>query len=112
MEYDYIIQSDLIIEYIDINGTISKTHTNRQVKKYYINVNQFEDSDYEEEYKKQLNTCILENTRKKMLFENDNWIKESYRKRYEKKLLGICPRLNKLIRVYKNYIALEINLLS
>jgi len=50
---------------------------------------------------------INENTYKKMLYEKDEWIKSSYEKKYIKDLNMSCPRMVKLIKVYKDHTAWE-----
>jgi hypothetical protein len=45
---------------------------------------------------------INEYTYKKMLYENEKWVKSSYEKKYVKELKIICPRMVKLVKVYKD----------
>jgi hypothetical protein len=71
-----------------------------------------EDSDDDEEtqyqkFKEELTRRINKNTYKKILYENDVWVKSSYEKKYVKELKIICPRMVKLVKVYKDYTAWE-----
>jgi hypothetical protein len=110
MGCDYYKQSELVIEYIDNNGAISVTKTNRIVEKGYIFHITDNDSDDDEEtqnekYKKELEKRISENTYKKMLYENNSWTKSSYEKKYKNELFILCPRMVKLVKIYKDYYA-------
>jgi len=112
MGCDYYIQSELVIEYVDDKGAISKTSTNRVIEKCYVYYVPDEDSDDDQEtqYKKfqdELKRKIIENTHKKMLYDNEEWVKSSYEKKYVKELKIICPRMVKLLKVYKDYTAWE-----
>ncbi len=112
MGCDYYTQSELVIEYIDMNGARSITKTNRTIEKRYVFNVPDEDSDDDEEtqYKKfqdELKRKIIENTHKKMLYENDAWIKSSYEKNYKKELPILCPRMVKIVKIYKDYTAWE-----
>ncbi len=112
MGCDYYTQSELVIEYIDDKGAISKTRTNRNVEKGYIFYVPEEDSDDDQEtqHKKfmdELQRKIMKNTHKKILYENEEWVKSSYEKKYVKDLKMICPRMVKLLKIYKDYTAWE-----
>ena len=56
-----------------------------------------------EKSKNELEKTIIKNTYKKMLYETEHWIKDTYEKRYYKKLAGLCPGIIKVIMVYKDY---------
>jgi hypothetical protein len=108
MGCDYYIQSELIIEYIDENNAFSKIKTNRCIEKCYIHNIPEEDSDDDLETQKQkyytyVEKMIKDNTYKKMLYINDAWIKTSYEKKYLKELKIICPKMIKIINIYKDY---------
>jgi hypothetical protein len=112
MVCDYYVQSDLVIVYYDNQGTLSTTRTNRILEKGYIFSVADEDSDEDEEikykkWKEELKRRVERNTYKKILYDNDNWIKESYEKKYSKELNIICPRMIKIVKVYKDYYAWE-----
>ena len=116
MGCDYYIQSDLVIIYCDNQAVLSSTRTNRILEKGYIFKIPDDDSDDDFEtqnkkYKEELKRCIQKNTYKKVLYENDEWLKESYKKRYlqELNLNALCPRMVKIVRIYKDYYAWERN---
>ena len=50
---DYYIQTDLVIVYLDSNNRFSKTMTNRNIRKIYINHIHDFDSDDDDESQKQ-----------------------------------------------------------
>ena len=78
-------------------------------KKYILGV---QDKDSNDDYQTQLNKYneelqkyIEKNTYNKNFYENDCWIKESYKKRYIKQISCLCPDLHKLVKVYKTHLA-------
>lgn len=97
MVCDYHFQSELVIEYIDTNGAMSTTKTNRVLGRGYLS----------EEDDVTLKQCIERNTYKRLLYENGRWVKESYEKKYAKELQITCPRLVKLVKMYKDHTAWE-----
>ena len=105
MVCDFYIQTELVFEYADRYGVIHKTRTNTIIKKQYI-LNIPEDDDFEtqlDKYNKELKKCIEKNTYDKILYENNSWQKESYKKRYDKQRLFLCPNLHKLLKIYKSH---------
>lgn len=112
MVCDYYIQSDLVVVFYDNQGALSTTKTNRILEKgYLIQISDKEPDDdeniYYKKYKEELKSCIERNTYKKILYENNKWIKKSYEKKYLKEINRICPRMIKLVRIYKDYYAWE-----
>jgi len=108
MNYSYYIQTELVFEYIDNNGKSSLTRTDRKLEKKYlqnISNEDLEQNNYNEKLEKIINKPI----RKKILYENEVWRNESYEKRYLKILKIICPRMIKLLKIYKSYTACETN---
>ncbi len=110
MGCDYYTKSELIIEFIDEKGAMCKTRTNICQERNWIHSVPDADSDEDQEtqskkYYEELERCIQRNTYKKVLYENETWVKESYEKRYLKELKMICPRMVRLIRMYKDYTA-------
>lgn len=110
MTFDYCVQTELVIEYVDMCGIIHKTRTNTEIKKKYILGVQDEDSDDDyqtqlDKYNEELQKCIKKNTYNKILYENHLWVKDSYKKRYIKQIQCLCPGLHKLLRVYKTHSA-------
>ena len=98
MLYDYVVESYLVIEYLDEKNRNSMLTTNCERKYYYL------DNSSEENKDILLKRKLEETTRKKMMFENNEWVKGSYKKCY-KKIWYI--NINKLLKVYKVYKAFE-----
>ena len=101
MLYDYVVESYLVIEYVDDKNRNSMLTTNCERKYYYL--------DNSSEQNKEVKNILLkrkleETTRKKMIFENNEWVNCSYKKCY-KKIWYI--NINKLLKVYKVYKAFE-----
>ena len=101
MLYDYVVESYLVIEYVDEKNRNSMLTTNCERKYYHL--------DNSSEENKEIKNILLkrkleETTRKKMMFENNEWVKCSYKKCY-KKIWYI--NINKLLKVYKVYKAFE-----
>lgn len=114
MGCDYYIQSELVIEYVEEKGCICKTRTNRVLEKGYVFNIPDEDSDDDEETQlqkinKYIEKMIDKHTYKKILYDNGEWVKSSYEKKYVKDLKMICPRMVKLVKIYKDYIAWKRN---
>ncbi len=98
MLYDYVVESYLVIEYVDEKNRNSMLTTNCERKYFHL------DNSSEEKKDILLKRKIEETTRKKMMYENNDWIKGSYKKCY-KKIWYI--NINKLLKVYKVYKAFE-----
>jgi hypothetical protein len=116
---DYYIQTDLVIVYLDSNNRFSKTMTNRNIRKIYINhIHDFDSDDDDEsqkqKYREELKRMIEKNNYKKNIYVNEEWVKKTYKKRYLKLLPSLCPGIKKLVNIYKNYSAWErsLNLLE
>lgn len=112
MGCDYYIQTELVIEFRDKDSKISVIHTNIKLQKVYIfsYPNQDLDDDIDTQDKKfqtELERRIQENTYNKMLFKNEVWIKETYKKKYENYLFKTYKDIVKLIKIYKKYTASE-----
>ena len=106
MGCDYYIQTELVIEFRDKDGKICTIYTNRELQKGYIFSYPDQDSDddmetQDKKYHAELERRIQQHTNNKMLFENDNWIKESYKKKYEDYILKTFNQIHKLKKVYK-----------
>ena len=52
-----------------------------------------------------MNRCIEQNSYKKILYNDDKWIQDSYEKKYSNELKKMSPRINKLVKIYKDYTA-------
>lgn len=113
MGCDYYIQTELVIEYIDRNGRISCIFTNRELSKKYISRekpgNMFEDdlNIYINKYKSKLEEKLKENTYNKILFDNNEWIKRSYKKKYNDLLVKTFSDISKILKIYKKVTAWE-----
>ena len=114
MVCNYYIQHDIVIEYIDDLGRISVIYTNKDIIKGSVYICDDLDSDDDQEiinqkYKAELTKIIEKNTRNKTLFENNMWIKEVYRKKYEKIINNVCKEIKNITKVYKKVTATEIS---
>ena len=110
MGCDYYIQTELVIKFKDKNGKICHIYTNRELKNGYVFNYQDQDSDDDHDtankkFIAEIERKIKDNTYKKMLFENDQWIKESYKLHYENYLMQTYKEITKIIKVYKNHSA-------
>ncbi len=112
MDCDYYVHSDLVIVYYDALGALSSIKTNRTIEKCYLSKLQDEDSDDDQElrdknWKEELQRCIEKKTYKKTLYENNEWIKESYKKRFLQYLTNISTTTIGIVKIYKDYHAWE-----
>lgn len=110
MGCDYYIQNELVIEYEDKNGKINTIFTDRTIKSGYIFIQDKDSDDTETQYKKfnaELERTIKANKYNKMLFENGEWVKESYKTKYEGYLMKTYRDIIKIIKVYKKKSAWE-----
>lgn len=114
MGCDYYIQTELIIEYLDKMGRKSFIYTNRNTTKGYIYIDTYHDSDDETEtldikYESEIRKRITENTYKKMIFDNNNWIEDIYKQKYEELLKREFNKLNDITKIYEKVNAWERN---
>jgi len=113
MGCDYYIQNELVIEYESKAGKRNTIFTDRTTEKGYIFKASDYDSDDDEDtaynkYKAEIQRRIEDNTYNKMLFENEVWIKESYKKKYEDYILKTFNQIHKIKKVYKRTSAWQI----
>ncbi len=108
MNCDYFVTNELVIEYLNSNGSIDKMYSDRQNIEYFIDKNDVDyDSDsenyaaFDSKYKKLLAEKIAENTYNKPIFDNNVWIKPEYQKKFTRLLF--MYNINKVIRIYKKY---------
>jgi len=101
MLYDYVVESYLVIEYVDEKNRNSILTTNCERKYCHLDNSSEENKEIKDVL---LKRKLEKTTRKKMMFENNEWIKGSYKKSY-KKIWYI--NINKLLKVYKVYKAFE-----
>ena len=112
MGCDYYIQNVLVIEYQTKDGRINTIYTNRNVEKGYLFISPDYDSDDDVEtfckkYQAELERIIKKNEYDKMLFENGEWVKKSYKMNYEANLMETYKDIVKIVKVYKKYSAWE-----
>jgi len=106
MGCDYYIQTELVIEFRYKNRKICTIYTNRELQKGYIFSYPDQDSDddvetHDKKYHAELERRIQQHANNKMLFENEVWIKESYKKKYEDYILKIFNQIHEIKKVYK-----------
>jgi len=108
MGCDYRIISQLVIHYLDKTGKMSVIYTDTNEKKVYISEYEYgydsDDDDYNtlvEKYNKHLKKIIEENTYDKILFDEERWLEESYKKKYENRIIKQFDDISKLLKVYK-----------
>ena len=110
MVCDYVVESCIVIEYIDDAKTKCKLYINCERVHHYLD--ELSEDSIQENIKREirmdyLNKKIQENTFKKILFENDNWIDNSYKKQYNKICNPKYIKMNKIIKVYKDFKAIK-----
>lgn len=112
MGCDYYVQNELVIEYESKDGKRNTIFTDRTIEKGYI----FKASDYDSDddqdttynkYKAEIQRRIKDNTYNKMLFENGQWLNESYKKNYEEYLHRTYKEIVKIIKIYRKNTAWE-----
>lgn len=112
MRCDYCIQSELVIKFRDKDGKICAIYTNMELQNKCIFSYSHEDSDddvesQDKKYYAELERINEQHTNNKMLFENEVWIKESYKKKYEDYILKTFNEIHKLKEVYQRTSVLE-----
>jgi hypothetical protein len=106
MGCDYYLQNELVIVYEDKDYKFCTIYTNRKIQKGYVF--DYRDTDDDEDtahkkYRDEIEIRIKENTYNKILFEKGNWVKESYKTKYESYLNKTFPEIEKIISIYKKY---------
>ncbi len=108
MNCDYFVINELVIEYLNSNGSIDKMYSDKQIVEYFIDKNDVDyDSDSENyatfnvKYERLLADKIAENTYNKPIFDNNVWIKPEYQQKFTRLLF--MYNINKVIRIYKKY---------
>lgn len=103
--YDYYVRTELIIEYIHYNGLKCSICTNINIENCRINniprSTSLESTFQRKGYNDEITRKITKKTCNKMIFENGAWIKESYKKRYEKRLITTFREIKGFIKIYK-----------
>lgn len=102
----YYITNEVIIEYQDKYGNLSTIYTNLSLKKRYV----YEPPDYLSnddidtktiKLNNELERKIQKNKYKRILYENDKWIKKSYKKKYQDLFIKSSREICKLLKIYK-----------
>lgn len=111
MSFHYYIKSDLVIEYKDKMGRKCEIQTDMKIQRGYMEHDgKYDLVDLENKYSKLIENLKKElekNTYKIILFENDQWLDDSYKKEYEKYLLREFKEIIQFIKIYKKFTALE-----
>jgi hypothetical protein len=111
MDFYYYIKSDLVIEYKDQMGRKCEIQTDMKIQRGHMEHDGAYDlEDLENKYSKvieKLKKELEKNTYKIILFENDQWLDETYKKEYEKYILREFKEIKKFIKIYKKFTALE-----
>ena len=113
MVCDYVVESCIVIEYIDDAKKKCKLYINCEREYYYLdelaeeNIQEIQENIKREIRMNYLNKKIQENTFKKILFENDSWIDISYKKQYNKICNPKYITMSKIIKVYKDFKAIK-----
>ena len=109
MVCDYVVESCIVIEYIDDSKKKCKLYINCERSHHYLDeLSEDNNKEIQENIKREkrmtyLNKKIEETTFKKILFENDIWIEGSYKKICNPKYI----KMNKIIKVYKDFKAIK-----
>jgi hypothetical protein len=112
MGCDYYVQTELVIEYLDKMGRLSIIYTDIIVNKGYI----YQPSDYDSDddyetaikkYDAEIERRIAENTYDKVIFDNDEWTKETYKTKYNERLMREFKEIDNIKKIYKKTTAWE-----
>ena len=103
MSCDYFIQTELIIQYYSKDKKIKTIRTNRLIKKCYLYYQKNEENDITYEIDKK----IKDNTYQNILYKDENWINNLYKKKYKNYIFKSFNDIDKLIKVYENNTAFE-----
>ncbi len=111
---DYYIQTEIVIEYLDKLGRPSFIYTNLDKTKGYIFSYQYYDSDDDSEsldqkYNRTINRIIKENTYKKIIYDNNIWMEDAYKKCYGEKIQREFNYITNIKKIYKKVTAWERN---
>jgi glyceraldehyde-3-phosphate dehydrogenase/erythrose-4-phosphate dehydrogenase len=93
----YYLEKNLVVDYVSQNGRIGKLIINKEHKKNSYDVLKIRDIGFEK-YKDNL---VSENSKKKIIFENNIWSSDRRRKKYSKNLVKQFPEINRFLKVYE-----------
>ena len=94
---------------MDASGKHHTLYTNRKMLKGYIQYDVASEDDDDEldqptatnRYLVLLTEKLNKNTYNKMFYDNDNWQKSRYKKKYEKYLTKVVPINSSIIKIFK-----------
>lgn len=99
----YTVQTTIVVEYIDDKGASSKSTSliSSKFKKNTVSLQEDDVETNDNTNKDVIKTILSQHTKKKILYENNVWIKRSYQKRHLKEIFTICPGLSEIKNIYK-----------
>jgi len=100
----YFIDTALVIEYISTNKKMCKITTDHvREKGYMFNCDDVNDVNRvtPEEFHKNIQCKLNENTYNEYIYNNDLWTTKSYKKKYEKFVENLVHDIDKIIKIYK-----------
>jgi hypothetical protein len=100
--HGYFVRTELVIKYYSKAGKINTICTNIKMKKYVHDCFQKNIDIINEE----LNEKIQKKTYKKILYDNDKWVKKSYKQKYKYHILKTFIDIDKFIQIYKKSTAI------
>ena len=109
----YYVQTELVVEYMDIHNTYCIMYTNRDIcKKFIENYEICHPNDDINTQRNKINIAINKKIDKytfNKIFYDHKWLKESYQQTYENYLKNSFKEINidKLIRVYNKVSAFK-----
>jgi hypothetical protein len=110
MPCDYYIEKSCVVEYRSEDNFVSKIILNTNRDKGYILCPSDEDSDddkeeADEKYYKSLYKMIKKKTYIKFIFSHGEWIKPSYKEKYQSKLDKKNIDMSNIVSIYKDSVA-------
>ena len=97
----YYIDKSLVIEYLSNDNKICKIITDHMRRRVFTD--NFSDINgiILEKYKEYTNGKMRENKYRKSIYDNNLWVKTSYKKRYEKKIKKCFRDIYIIKKIYK-----------
>lgn len=114
MRCHYQVQTELVIEYLDKLKRQCLIYTDRKLTKGYVFTYPDYDSDDDHEtayqkYNLKIERKIIENTYNKIIFDNDGWVKDSYKKKYQERIYREFKDIDIIRKIYKKNTAWKMN---
>jgi len=101
MGCDYYTEKSIIINYISSKGETCRIITNTKRERGFIN--KYEPNT--DKFNKKMNKYTTKNTYKKMIYENNTWLQDTYQEKYETKFRKWFPHIKDFIQIYKASVA-------